>query len=354
MTNFFSKTFNKFIDNDIAIDLGTANTLIYVKNKGIVLDEPSVVAIRHDQGANGPFTKKSLLAVGAEAKTMLGRSPQNINAIRPMKDGVIADFNITEEMIKYFINRVHNMSWFTPNPRIVICVPYGATQVERRAIRESAERAGAKQVFLIEEPMAAAIGAGLPVNEATGSMVIDIGGGTTEVGVISLGGIVYASSARVGGDKIDQAIIDYMRRNYGTLISEPTAEKIKKQIGSAFPMTEIEEMEITGRNLAEGLPRKITISSNEILESISEPLQSIVSAVKSALEETPPELGADIAETGMVLTGGGAMLKNLDRLLMEETGIPVILAENPLLCVVEGCGRTLDSIDSFKNAFTHE
>ncbi len=354
MTNFFSKTFNKFIDNDIAIDLGTANTLIYVKNKGIVLDEPSVVAIRHEQGANGPFTRKSLLAVGAEAKTMLGRSPQNINAIRPMKDGVIADFNITEEMIKYFINRVHNMSWFTPNPRIVICVPYGATQVERRAIRESAERAGAKQVFLIEEPMAAAIGAGLPVNEATGSMVIDIGGGTTEVGVISLGGIVYASSARVGGDKIDQAIIDYMRRNYGTLISEPTAEKIKKQIGSAFPMTEIEEMEITGRNLAEGLPRKITISSNEILESISEPLQSIVSAVKSALEETPPELGADIAETGMVLTGGGAMLKNLDRLLMEETGIPVILAENPLLCVVEGCGRTLDSIDSFKNAFTHE
>ncbi|MBL6685663.1 MAG: rod shape-determining protein [Methylophilaceae bacterium] len=354
MTNFFSKTFNKFIDNDIAIDLGTANTLIYVKNKGIVLDEPSVVAIRHEQGANGPFTKKSLLAVGAEAKTMLGRSPQNINAIRPMKDGVIADFNITEEMIKYFINRVHNMSWFTPNPRIVICVPYGATQVERRAIRESAERAGAKQVFLIEEPMAAAIGAGLPVNEATGSMVIDIGGGTTEVGVISLGGIVYASSARVGGDKIDQAIIDYMRRNYGTLISEPTAEKIKKQIGSAFPVTEIEEMEITGRNLAEGLPRKITISSNEILESISEPLQSIVSAVKSALEETPPELGADIAETGMVLTGGGAMLKNLDRLLMEETGIPVILAENPLLCVVEGCGRTLDSIDSFKNAFTHE
>ena len=354
MTNFFSKTFNKFIDNDIAIDLGTANTLIYVKNKGIVLDEPSVVAIRHEQGANGPFTKKSLLAVGAEAKTMLGRSPQNINAIRPMKDGVIADFNITEEMIKYFINRVHNMSWFTPNPRIVICVPYGATQVERRAIRESAERAGAKQVFLIEEPMAAAIGAGLPVNEATGSMVIDIGGGTTEVGVISLGGIVYASSARVGGDKIDQAIIDYMRRNYGTLISEPTAEKIKKQIGSAFPVTEIEEMEITGRNLAEGLPRKITISSNEILESISEPLQSIVSAVKSALEETPPELGADIAETGMVLTGGGAMLKNLDRLLMEETGIPVILAENPLLCVVEGCGRTLDSIDSYKNAFTHE
>jgi rod shape-determining protein MreB len=346
--------FDKFIDNDIAIDLGTANTLIFVKGKGIVLNEPSVVAIRHEEGPSGPYTKKSLLAVGSEAKTMLGRSPQNINAIRPMKDGVIADFNITEEMIKYFIRKVHNISWFTPNPRIVICVPYGATQVERRAIRESAERAGAKQVFLIEEPMAAAIGAGLPVNEPTGSMVIDVGGGTTEVGVISLGGIVYASSARVGGDKIDQAIIDYMRRNYGTLISEPTAEKIKKTIGSAFPMTEIKDMEVTGRNLAEGLPRKITISSNEILESISEPLQTIVSAVKSALEETPPELGADISETGMVLTGGGAMLNNLDRLLMEETGIPVIQAENPLLCVVEGCGKTLDSLDEFKNAFASD
>jgi rod shape-determining protein MreB len=350
----FNKLFQNLVDNDIAIDLGTANTLIFAKGKGIVLDEPSVVAIRHEEGPSGPFTKKSLLAVGAEAKTMLGRSPQNIQAIRPMKDGVIADFNITEEMIKYFINRVHSMNWFTPNPRIVICVPYGATQVERRAIRESAERAGAKQVFLIEEPMAAAIGAGLPVNEATGSMVIDIGGGTTEVGVISLGGIVYASSARVGGDKIDQAIIEYMRRNYGTLISEPTAEKIKKQIGSAFPMTDLMEMEVTGRNLAEGLPRKIVISSNEILESISEPLQQIVSAVKAALEETPPELGADISETAMVLTGGGAMLKNLDRLLMEETGIPVILAEEPLTCVVKGCGVTLDALDEFKSAFTYE
>ncbi|MDC1011096.1 rod shape-determining protein [Methylophilaceae bacterium] len=350
----FNKLFQNLVDNDIAIDLGTANTLIFAKGKGIVLDEPSVVAIRHEDGPTGPFSKKSLLAVGAEAKTMLGRSPQNIQAIRPMKDGVIADFNITEEMIKYFISRVHSMNWFTPNPRIVICVPYGATQVERRAIRESAERAGAKQVFLIEEPMAAAIGAGLPVNEATGSMVIDIGGGTTEVGVISLGGIVYASSARVGGDKIDQAIIEYMRRNYGTLISEPTAEKIKKQIGSAFPMTDLIEMEVTGRNLAEGLPRKIVISSNEILESISEPLQQIVSAVKAALEETPPELGADISETAMVLTGGGAMLKNLDRLLMEETGIPVILAEEPLTCVVKGCGITLDALDDFKSAFTYE
>jgi len=346
--------FNKIVDNDIAIDLGTANTLIYLKGQGIVLDEPSVVAMRRESGPNGPYSKMSILAVGKEAKTMLGRSPQNIEAIRPMKDGVIADFNITEEMIKFFINRVHKVNWFTPNPRIVICVPYGATQVERRAIRESAERAGAKQVYLIEEPMAAAIGSGLPVNEPIGSMVIDIGGGTTEVGVLSLGGIVYASSARVGGDKIDQAIIDYMRRNYGTLISEPTAEKIKNQIGSAFPMTELMEMEVTGRNLAEGLPRKITISSNEILESLNDPLHAIVGAVKTALEQTPPELAADISENGMVLTGGGALLHNLDRLLMEETGVPVIIAEEPLTCVVRGCGMTLDNLDLFQNAFAFE
>ena len=345
--------FKKFVDNDIAIDLGTANTLIFAKGE-IVLNEPSVVAIRHEEGPNGPFTKKSLLAVGSEAKNMLGRSPQSITAIRPMKDGVIADFNITEEMIKFFINKVVSVNMFTPSPRIVICVPYGATQVEKRAIRESAERAGAKQVFLIEEPMAAAIGANMPVQEATGSLVIDIGGGTTEVGVISLGGIVYASSARVGGDKIDQAIIEYMRRNYGSLISEPTAEKIKKEIGSAFPMTELLSMEVTGRNLAEGLPRKINISSNEILEALSEPLHSIVGAVKTALEQTPPELGADIAENGMVLTGGGALLNNLDRLLMEETGIPVIIAEEPLTCVVKGCGKTLDQLDFFKNTFINE
>ena len=343
-----------FVDNDIAIDLGTANTLIYLKGQGIVLNEPSVVAIRYEDGAGGPQSKRTLLAVGSEAKTMLGRSPQNIQAIRPMKDGVIADFNITEDMIKYFINAVHSSNWFTPNPRIVICVPFGATQVERRAIRESAERAGAKQVFLLEEPMAAAIGAGLPVNEPTGSMVIDIGGGTTEVGVISLGGIVYAGSARVGGDKIDQAIIDYFRRNYGTLISEPTAERVKHTIGSAFPMAELLEMEITGRNLSEGLPRKITVSSNEILEAIHEPLNAIVGAVKHALEETPPELAADISETAKVLTGGGAILKNLDRLLMEETGIPVIVAEDPLTCVVWGCGMTLDSLDAFINSFSYD
>lgn len=346
--------FKNFVDNDLAIDLGTANTLIFAKGRGVVLDEPSVVAIQNVQGPGGPQSRKTVLAVGTEAKSMLGRSPQSIEAIRPMKDGVIADFNITEEMIKHFIKKTISTNMFAPSPRIVICVPYGATQVEKRAIRESAERAGAKQVFLIEEPMAAAIGADLPIQDATGSMVIDVGGGTTEVGVISLGGIVYASSARVGGDKIDQSIVDYMRRNYGTLISEPTAEKIKQQIGSAFPLTELLTMDVTGRNLAEGLPRKLSISSNEILEAIAEPLHTIVGAVKTALEQTPPELGSDIAENGMVLTGGGALLKNLDRLLQEETGIPVIIAEDPLTCVARGCGRTLDQLDYFKNTFVYE
>ena len=346
--------FKNFVDNDLAIDLGTANTLIFAKGRGVVLDEPSVVAIQNVQGPGGPQSRKTVLAVGTEAKSMLGRSPQSIEAIRPMKDGVIADFNITEEMIKHFIKKTISSNMFAPSPRIVICVPYGATQVEKRAIRESAERAGAKQVFLIEEPMAAAIGADLPIQDATGSMVIDVGGGTTEVGVISLGGIVYASSARVGGDKIDQSIVDYMRRNYGTLISEPTAEKIKQQIGSAFPLTELLTMDVTGRNLAEGLPRKLSVSSNEILEAIAEPLHTIVGAVKTALEQTPPELGSDIAENGMVLTGGGALLKNLDRLLQEETGIPVIIAEDPLTCVARGCGRTLDQLDYFKNTFVYE
>ena len=346
--------FRNFVDNDLAIDLGTANTLIYTNKGGIVLDEPSVVAIQHVQGPSGPQSRKAVLAVGAGAKAMLGRSPKNIEAIRPMRDGVIADFNVTEEMIKHFIKKTVSTNLFFPSPRIVICVPFGATQVEKRAIRESAERAGAKQVFLIEEPMAAAIGAELPIQDATGSMVIDVGGGTTEVGVISLGGIVYASSARVGGDKIDQAIVDYMRRNYGTLISEPTAEKIKHQIGSAFPIDEVLSMDVTGRNLSEGLPRKLSLSSNEILEAISDPLHTIVGAVKTALEQTPPELGADIADNGMVLTGGGALLKNLDRLLQEETGIPVIVAEEPLTCVVRGCGKTLDQLDYFKNTFVYE
>ncbi len=285
---------------------------------------------------------------------MLGRTPGNITAIRPMKDGVIADFTITEQMLKYFIKKIHDTRMFHPSPRIIICVPCGSTQVERRAIRESAIGAGARQVYLIEEPMAAAIGAGLPVAEATGSLVVDVGGGTTEVGVISLGGIVYASSVRVGGDKFDEAIINYIRRNYGMLIGEATAENIKKGIGSAFPGSEVREMEVKGRNLAEGIPRSFTISSNEILEALTDPLNNIVSAVKSALEQTPPELGADIAEKGMVLTGGGALLRDLDRLLMEETGLPVIVAEDPLTCVVRGSGRALEEMDRLGAVFAQD
>ncbi|MDQ3259608.1 MAG: rod shape-determining protein [Burkholderiales bacterium] len=340
-----------FFSTDLAIDLGTANTLIYVRGKGIVLDEPSVVAIRQEGGPNG---KKMILDVGLAAKQMLGRTPGNITAIRPMKDGVIADFTVTEQMLKQFIKRVHNSNMLAPSPRIIICVPCGSTQVERRAIKESALGAGARQVYLIEEPMAAAIGAGLPVAEPTGSMVVDIGGGTTEVGVISLGGIVYASSVRVGGDKFDEAIINYIRRNYGMLIGEATAEQIKKEIGSAFPGSEVKEMEVKGRNLAEGIPRSFTISSNEILEALTDPLNSIVGAVKQALEQTPPELGADIAEKGMVLTGGGALLRDLDRLLVEETGLPVIVADDPLTCVVRGSGRALEEMDKLGNVFTND
>jgi rod shape-determining protein MreB len=340
-----------YFSNDLAIDLGTANTLIYVRTRGIVLDEPSVVAIRQN---GGPSAKKTIQAVGIEAKQMLGRTPGNITAIRPMKDGVIADFTITEQMLKYFIKKIHDSHLFSPSPRIIICVPCGSTQVERRAIRESAVGAGARQVYLIEEPMAAAIGAGLPVAEATGSMVVDIGGGTTEVGVISLGGIVYAASVRVGGDKFDEAIINYIRRNYGMLIGESTAEEIKKRIGSAFPGSEVREMEVKGRNLAEGIPRSFTISSNEILEALTDPLNSIVSAVKSALEQTPPELGADIAEKGMVLTGGGALLRDIDRLLMEETGLPVFVADEPLTCVVRGSGMALEEMDKLGTVFTND
>ena len=340
-----------YFSTDLAIDLGTANTLIYVRGKGIVLDEPSVVAIRQECGPSG---KKTIQAVGIEAKQMLGRTPGSITAIRPMKDGVIADFTITEQMLKYFIKKIHGSHMFGPSPRIIICVPCGSTQVERRAIRESAIGAGARHVYLIEEPMAAAIGADLPVAEATGSMVVDIGGGTTEVGVISLGGIVYAASVRVGGDKFDEAIINYIRRNYGMLIGESTAENIKKQIGSAFPGSEVREMEVKGRNLAEGIPRSFTISSNEILEALTDPLNSIVSAVKSALEQTPPELGADIADKGMVLTGGGALLRDLDRLLMEETGLPVIVADDPLTCVVRGSGRALEEMERLSTVFTND
>ena len=338
-----------YLSNDIAIDLGTANTLIYVRGKGIVLNEPSVVAIKQEGGPNG---KKTIQEVGLAAKRMLGRTPGNITAIRPMKDGVIADFTITEQMLKQFIKKVHDSRFFAPSPRIVITVPCGSTQVERRAIRESAFSAGARKVELIEEPMAAAIGAGLPVEEATGSMVVDVGGGTTEVGVLSLGGIVYSGSVRVGGDKFDEAIISYIRRNYGMLIGETTAELIKEEIGSAFPGSEVREKEVKGRNLAEGIPRSFTISSNEILEALTDPLNNIVSSVKSALEQTPPELGADIAEKGMVLTGGGALLRDIDRLLMEETGLPVIVSEDPLTCVVRGSGQALEKMDKLTGIFT--
>lgn len=347
---FGMSLFRNYFSNDLAIDLGTANTLIYMRGKGIVLNEPSVVAIRQEGGPNG---KTTIHAVGHSAKQMLGRVPGNIQAIRPMKDGVIANFTVTEQMLKQFIRMVKPNKLFAPNPRIIICVPCGSTQVERRAIKESAEAAGASEVFLIEEPMAAAIGAGLPVSEAAGSLVIDIGGGTTEVGVISLGGMVYSGSVRVGGDKFDQAIVSYVRRNFGMLIGEPTAELIKMEIGSAFPSSEAKEIEVKGRHLSEGVPRTFTIHSNEVLEALTEPLNQIVGAVKTALEKTPPELGADIAERGMMLTGGGALLRDLDQLLQEQTGLPVHIAEEPLNCVVKGCGIALENIDRLHTAFTY-
>ncbi|MDH5544740.1 MAG: rod shape-determining protein [Gammaproteobacteria bacterium] len=328
--------------NDLSIDLGTANTLIYVRGKGIVLAEPSVVAIRQERGPGGP---KSIAAVGLEAKRMLGRTPGNITAIRPLKDGVIADFTVTEKMLQHFIFKVHESKFFRPSPRVLVCVPCGSTQVERRAIKESAAGAGAREVYLIEEPMAAAIGAGMPIGEASGSMVVDIGGGTTEVAVMSLNGIVYSESVRIGGDRFDEAIINYVRRNYGTLIGDATAERIKQEIGTAYPAEEVREIEVRGRNLAEGVPRSFTLNSNEILEALQEPLAGIVGAVRGALEQTPPELGSDVAERGMVLTGGGALLRDLDRLLMEETGLPVIVAEDPLTCVARGGGRALEMID---------
>lgn len=333
---------------DISIDLGTANTLIYVRGEGIVLNEPSVVAIRQDSNTSN---QRRVLAVGLEAKRMLGRTPGNISAIRPMKDGVIADFFVTEKMLQHFIHKVHENRFMRPSPRVLVCVPCGSTQVERRAIRESAMGAGARDVFLIEEPMAAAIGAGMPVDEARGSMVVDIGGGTTEVAIISLSGIVYSQSVRIGGDRFDEAIISYVRRNYGSLIGETTAERIKQEIGAAFPGNEVKELEVRGRNIAEGVPRTFALNSNEILEALQEPLSGIVGAVRDALEQTPPELASDIAERGMVLTGGGALLRYLDRLLTEETGLPVVIAEDPLTCVARGGGRALEIMDEFGGDF---
>jgi len=329
--------------NDLSIDLGTANTLIYVRDKGIVLNEPSVVAIRNDPNTGA----RSIEAVGSGAKMMLGRTPNNIEAIRPMKDGVIADFTTTEKMLQHFIRAVHQNMILRPSPRVLVCVPCGATQVERRAIRESADGAGSRKTYLIEEPIAAAIGAGMPIDEACGSMILDIGGGTSEVAVLSLNGIVYSASVRIGGDKFDDAIISYVRRNYGVLIGEATAEKIKKDIGTAYPGKEILELEVKGRNLSEGVPKSFSLNSNEILEALQEPLYGIISAVKTALEQTPPELGSDVAERGIVLTGGGALLRDLDRLIMEETGIPVIVAEDPLTSVARGGGKVLEMIDTF-------
>lgn len=342
------KSLRGLFSNDLSIDLGTANTLIYVRGQGIVLNEPSVVAIRQDRGGG---SQRQVAAVGAEAKRMLGRTPGNITTVRPMKDGVIADFTYTEEMLKHFIKKVHKARFLKPSPRVLICVPCGSTQVEQRAIKESAEEAGAREVYLIEEPMAAAIGAGIAVSEAQGSMVIDIGGGTSEVAVISLNGVVYSQSVRIGGDRFDEAIIAYVRRTYGTLIGEATAERIKLEIGCAYKQDDNPTMEVSGRNLAEGVPRMITISANEVLEALHEPLSGIVSAVKQALEQTPPELCADVAERGIVVTGGGALLRDIDRLFSEETGLHVHVADDPLTCVARGGGRALDMIDTQGNDF---
>jgi len=340
---FFSKIFGA-LSSDMAIDLGTANTLVYVRGQGIVLNEPSVVAITNVKG------RRHVLAVGDEAKMMLGRTPGNIEATRPLRDGVIADFDVAEEMIKHFIRKVHNRRTFV-SPQIIVCVPSGSTAVERRAIQESAESAGARRVFLIEEPMAAAIGAGLPVTEPTGSMVVDIGGGTTEVAVLSLGGIVYSRSVRVGGDKMDEAIIAYIRRHHNLLVGESSAERIKKEIGSACPPDEGDGrvMEIKGRDLMNGVPKELSISERQIAESLSEPVGAIVEAVKVALEHTAPELAADIVDKGIVLTGGCALLTNLDQVLREATGLPVSIADEPLSCVVLGTGRALEEMKTLKN-----
>jgi rod shape-determining protein MreB and related proteins len=333
----FDSLFGLF-SNDLAIDLGTANTLVYMKGHGIVLNEPSVVAIRKDEKG-----VSRVLAVGKEAKMMLGRTPGNIEAVRPLKDGVIADFEIAEAMLRYFIRKAHNRRTLV-RPRIIVCVPKGVTQVEKRAVRESAESAGAREVFLIEEPMAAAIGAGLPITEPTCSMVVDIGGGTTEVAVISLAGIVYSRSSKVGGDKMDEAILSHIKKKYNLLIGISTAEIIKTTIGNAFPGDRIESIEVKGRDLVTGIPKILTMDSDEIREAISEEVEAIVEAVRMALENTPPELSADILDRGIVLTGGGSLLKNLDARLREETKLPVTISDDPLTAVVMGSGKALDNI----------
>jgi rod shape-determining protein MreB len=334
--------FNAFLgllSNDMAIDLGTANTLVYLNGKGIVLSEPSVVAIEKDT--------KRILAVGTEAKEMLGRTPGNIIAIRPMKDGVIANFEVTEAMLRYFITKVHNRKTLV-RPRIIICVPTGITQVEMRAVRDSAESAGAREVYLIEEPMAAALGVGLPIHEPSGNMILDVGGGTTEIAVISLSGIVYSKSVRVGGDFMDECIANYIKRKYNLLIGERTAEQIKIQIGSAYPLEEKLSMEVRGRDLVDGIPKTFQITDEEIRNALAEPVSTIVETVKDTLEKTPPELASDIVDKGIVLAGGGSLLRGLDVILREETGLPITVAEDPLTAVVLGTGKCLDEIDLLK------
>ena len=335
-----------YFSSDLAIDLGTANTLIYAKDRGIVVREPSVVAVQKESRG-----EKRVLAVGKEAKDMLGRTPGGIQAIRPMKDGVIADFEVTEAMLRYFILRAHQRKTFV-HPRIIICVPYGITEVEKRAVRESAESAGAREVYLIEEPMAAAIGAGLPITQPSGNMIVDIGGGTTEVAVISLAGIVHSNSIRVGGDKMDEAVMLHMKTKYNMLIGERTAEQIKCTIGMAYPSDEVLTMSIKGRDQTAGLPRTQTINSDEIRDALSEPIRQIVQGVRTALEHTPPELSADIVDKGIVLTGGGALLINLDILIREETGLPVLIADDPLTCVVMGCGKALDEFELLREVMS--
>ncbi len=339
----FFDWFAGLFSNDLAIDLGTANTLVYAKGQGIIINEPSVVAVQRDSK-----NSKKILAVGTEAKNMLGRTPGSIIAIRPIKDGVIADFEITEAMLRYFIEKAHNRRTMV-KPRIIICVPYGITEVEKRAVKESAESAGAREVFLIEEPMAAAIGAGLPITEPSGNMIVDIGGGTTEVAVISLAGIVYSKSVRVGGDKLDEAIVNYLKRKYNLLIGERTAEQIKIAIGTAYPEKDVKTIPVKGRDLIAGIPKTIEVNSEEIREAITEPVNTIVEAVRTALEKTPPELASDIVDKGIVLAGGGALIRNIDILLREETGLPIMIAENPLCAVVLGSGKALDEIDILRN-----
>ena len=333
------KRLRGMFSTDLSIDLGTANTLIYVKERGIILDEPSVVAIRMHNG------QKSIEAVGKEAKRMLGRTPGNIQAIRPLKDGVIADFQVTEKMLQHFIAKVHESKFIRPSPRVLICVPCTSTQVERRAIRESALSAGAREVKLIEEPMAAAIGAGLQVEEASGCMVVDIGGGTTEIAIISLNGVVYRDSIRIGGDRFDESIVSYVRRKYGSLIGDSTAERIKQEVGCGYKSDELKEIDVRGRHLAEGVPRSFTLTNDEILSALEEPLDAMMRSVKLALEQSPPELAADISESGIVLTGGGALLTDLDKRISNETGLPVYIAEDPLTCVARGGGKALELMD---------